>query len=102
VRNGCRSEKPLLIGYDETRFTAALGYNDRDPEEELKFLELTRQEMARILRRLPDAAFARTGVHNERGLITLEEMLRLENEHIPHHVKFIAEKRRALGLPASG
>jgi hypothetical protein len=51
--------------------------------------------MALILRSLPDSAWARVGVHTERGLVTLEQM----NEHIPHHVKFIHEKRQALGLP---
>ena len=31
---------------------------------------------------------------------TLEELLTTAANHIPHHVKFIADKRRALGLPA--
>jgi hypothetical protein len=50
------------------------------------------------LRALPEAAWTRTGVHNERGLITLEEMLQAEVEHVPHHIAHINEKRRALGL----
>jgi hypothetical protein len=54
--------------------------------------------MARILRTLPQAAWARNGVHSERGLITLQEHLQLEVDHVPHHVKFNVEKRRALGL----
>jgi hypothetical protein len=28
----------------------------------------------------------------------LEQMIELEIEHVPHHLKFIADKRRALGL----
>src|SRR5271166_2547985 len=51
-------EKPLLIGYDESRFAAALACHDRDPEEELTLLEGMRQQMARILRTLPDAAWS--------------------------------------------
>jgi hypothetical protein len=43
---------------------------------------------------------ARVGVHNERGPLTLENLLQLATRHIPHHLKFIAEKRQALGLPA--
>jgi uncharacterized damage-inducible protein DinB len=92
-------EKPLLIGYDESRFTASLGYHEHDLEEELNLLEIMRRQMAAILRRLPEAAWSRTGVHNERGLITLQEMLQAETEHIPHHIKHILEKRLALGLP---
>ena len=39
-------EKPLVIGYDESRFTAALGYDLRDLEEELVLLEGMRRQMA--------------------------------------------------------
>ena len=41
--------RPLLIGYDETRFAATLGYHDRDLEQELTLLDQMRQQMARIL-----------------------------------------------------
>ena len=91
-------ERPLLIGYDESRFTASLGYHRYDLKSELALLEGMRSQMALILRGLPDAAWARTGVHSERGLMTLEEMLRAEVEHVPHHITHIIEKRRALGL----
>ena len=91
-------DRPLLIGYDESRFAAALAYQERDLEEELAIFEQSRRQMSRILRTLPHEAWARNGVHSERGLITLEEHLQLEVDHVPHHVKFIAEKRRALGL----
>jgi hypothetical protein len=93
-------QKPLLIGYDETRFATALAYHDRDLEQELMLLEGMRKQMALILRTLPDAAWSFTGVHSERGLMTLEELLRAEAEHIPHHIGFVVEKRKALGLPA--
>ena len=93
-------DRPLLIGYDETRFTAGLPYHEADLEEELALLEGMRRQMAWILRGLPEAAWSRTGVHNERGLMTLEEMLRAESDHVPHHLAQILEKRKALGLPA--
>jgi uncharacterized damage-inducible protein DinB len=92
-------QRPLLTGYDESRFAAGLAYHDQDLEQELALLEGMRQQMARILRTLSDAAWSFTGVHSERGLMTLEEMLRAEAEHIPHHVGFIIEKRKLLGLP---
>jgi hypothetical protein len=37
------------------------------------------------------------GVHTERGELTLEKLLTVANYHIPHHLPFIAEKRKALG-----
>jgi hypothetical protein len=91
-------ERPLLIGYDESRFTATLRYHDHDLKTELILMEGMRGQMALVLRALPESAWARTGVHNERGLITLEEMLQAEVEHVPHHIAHINEKRRALGL----
>jgi uncharacterized damage-inducible protein DinB len=93
-------DKPPLVGADENRFAAALAYHERDLEEELALLEHTRAQLARILRTLPVEALQRVGVHSERGPLTLERLLTVATNHIPHHVRFIAEKRQALGLPA--
>jgi uncharacterized damage-inducible protein DinB len=93
-------DKPQLLGADEQRFAAALAYHERDLEEELAIVERTRSQLARILRTLPAEALQRVGVHNERGPLTLERLLTIATNHIPHHVRFIAEKRQALGLPA--
>ena len=91
-------DRPTLVGADENRFAAALAYGDRDVGEELAIIEQTRRQMARILRTLPAEALGRVGVHNERGPRTLEQLLTTAANHIPHHVKFIHEKRQALGL----
>jgi len=91
-------ENPLLIGYDETHFAAALYYHNQELEEELALLEGMRRQLARILTGLPESAWSRTCVHSERGLMTLEEMLQAEVEHIPHHIRHINDKREAQGL----
>jgi uncharacterized damage-inducible protein DinB len=91
-------DNPSLIGADETQFAAALCYADRDLQEELAIVEATRSQLARILRKQPDTALARAGMHNERGRLTLEVLLTYTINHIPHHVKFIQDKRQALGL----
>jgi uncharacterized damage-inducible protein DinB len=91
-------EKPLIIGYDESRFSATLRYEEHDLQEELALLDGMRRQMARILSGLPEEAWSRTCVHSERGLMTLEEMLEAEVEHIPHHIRHVLEKRKALGL----
>jgi len=93
-------ERPQLLGADEKRFAAALAYHERNLDEELAIIEQTRSQMARILRTLPPEALGRVGVHNERGPRTLEDLLTGATNHLTHHVKFIADKRRALGLPA--
>jgi uncharacterized damage-inducible protein DinB len=90
-------DKPSLLGADENRFVAALAYHDRDLEEELTIVDKTRSQLARILRKQPESALQRIGVHNERGPRTLAQLLTGAINHINHHVKFIQEKRAALG-----
>jgi uncharacterized damage-inducible protein DinB len=89
-------DRPVLAGADENRFHAVLAYHERELEEELAIIENTRAQMARILRALPNEAFQRVGVHTERGPITVEKLLSLASNHIPHHLPFIHEKRKAL------
>ena len=92
-------DRPALLGADENRFAQALAYHQRDPQEELALLEHTRSQMAKILRTLLEEALQRVGVHNERGPLTLERLLAIATNHVPHHNQFILEKRKALGLP---
>jgi uncharacterized damage-inducible protein DinB len=91
-------DKPDLIGADENRFAASLHYHERDVEEEMAIIDNTRRQLARILSKLPAEALNRVGVHNERGPRTLEQLLTGAINHIPHHVKFIHDKRQALGM----
>jgi hypothetical protein len=93
-------DRPALVGADENLFAANLAYHDRDAKEEMEIIANTRQQMARILRTLSADAMQRVGIHNERGELSLERMLSMATNHIPHHVPFIREKRKALGLPA--
>src|SRR5436190_22929624 len=91
-------DQPQLLGASEVKFAAALAYHHRDVDEELAIIDNTRRQMARILRTLPAEALSRVGIHNERGPLSLERLLSVTTNHIPHHVKFIQEKRKALGL----
>ena len=91
-------EKPSLLGANENAFAAKLFYEDRDVEQELAIIEQTRRQMGRILKKLPLEAFQRTGIHNERGELTLRKLLEIGIRHILHHVEFIKEKRKALGV----
>jgi uncharacterized damage-inducible protein DinB len=97
-------DRPALFSADEQRFAAALAYQERDLEEELQIIERTRRQMARILRPLPADAWSRVGVYKHDGgdePRTLERFLTIITNHIPHHAKFVHEKRKALGLPVA-
>ncbi len=90
---------PLLIAYDESAFVASLSRHKPDVEPVLRMFEDLRAFTAAFLCSLPPEAFARTGVHNQRGLITLADMVKIYADHVDHHMTFIVKKRALLGKP---
>lgn len=93
--------RPLLLGADPDQYPEGVRYHDRDLEEELALVALTRRQMARILKLIPSEAWLRTAVHSEGGLATLRQLVLHATRHLTHHVRFIEEKRLALGGGAS-
>lgn len=91
-------ERPLIMVADENLFAATLDYHARDLEEELALIDVTRKRMVRILKKLPAETGNRVGVHSFKGLVSLEGILTSAANHVPHHVAFIEEKRKALGV----
>lgn len=87
---------PTLFGGDPDKFAAKLAYHERDLETELCLIDCVRKQMATILRTVPEADFQRVGRHSEAGPLTLRTFLERITGHIPHHLPFIAEKRKAL------
>jgi GNAT superfamily N-acetyltransferase len=89
-------DRPLLVAADPQTYPAAVRYHDRDLEEELALITLTRSQAARILGLVPDEAWGRTAVHTEGGLVTLRQLVLHATRHLRRHVAFIHEKRQAL------
>jgi hypothetical protein len=90
-------DNPTLIGYDENKFARNLYYDDQSAEDAVKLLALNRQVFSSVLRKLPNEAFDRPGMHNERGRIAVGSYLRSTVDHLEHHLKFIHAKRAAMG-----
>ena len=98
-------DNPTLMDCDETKYAAALAYQDRDHEEELALIAATRRQMARVLRTLPPAALERTSVYqigDRAETRTLGQILQKAIRHVQHHAPFVVDKRRALGLTLVG
>jgi hypothetical protein len=91
-------DTPLLLSADENQFLKTLGYHNRDAENELALIEVTRKQMASLIRVLKPEQLQLTGCHNKNGIVTLEKLILTAINHIPHHLKFIVEKRKALGV----
>jgi hypothetical protein len=92
-------DHPTLVGYNETAFAKTLAYDHIPAQDACEVFRLNRRITAELLRRLPDAAFKRTGLHTERGEESLEHLVTGYTEHLEHHLKFIREKRKLLGKP---
>ena len=88
--------EPELLKGDPGLFAERLAYDQRDVQEELVLIEIVRKQMARILRALKPEDFQRQGGHSRDGALTLEVLLQRITVHIPHHVRFIEEKRRVM------
>ena len=89
-------DQPTFAGGFHQQFAEHLAYDSRDIEEELTLIDAVRNQMSRILRSLPSEAFERTGIHSVEGAMTLKSLLERITKHIPHHIQFIEEKKRAM------
>ena len=92
-------DRPLLLGANGFRYPEPLRYQEHDLQQELDLVAVTRLQTARTLRLVAPDAWRRTAAHSETGLVTLRQLLRHAINHLSHHLRFVAEKRAALGLP---
>jgi uncharacterized damage-inducible protein DinB len=90
-------DNPPLLAWDENLYAARLHYHDQSAEDALKLIEAIRANTKRILDKTSDADLNRTGTHNERGPQSVVDVLSYAVWHLNHHLKFIQDKRRALG-----
>lgn len=89
-------DRPPMAGGDPDHFAARLMYESRNLETELRLIEAVRSHMVPLLRSFSEEQFNRVGIHSEDGLLSLRALLERITNHIPHHIRFIDEKRHAL------
>ena len=78
-------EEPALPAFDDRRWEEVMGYAASDFQELLATFTFRRVELVRVLRQLAPADWQRTGLHEARGRITLQETLRHIAEHEAEH-----------------
>ena len=60
--------------------------------------DLGRRQIARILKASRSEAWERIGIVGDRGDRTVAQMMNGAVEHLAHHLGFVIEKRRAMGI----
>jgi hypothetical protein len=97
IRRVIAEDDPVLLAWDENKFAERLMYGEQSVQDAVALVTITRRQLARVLRKLPDSAFSRAGRHSERGRQTLTDLLKAAVGHLDHHLKFIAAKREHAG-----
>jgi len=80
-------DQPTLIAFDQEAWARNLDYARRKPKQSLETFRRVRAENYDLLKDLPEAAFARTGNHTERGCITLHAQLETMAQHAESHAR---------------
>lgn len=96
IRRVLAEDNPTMADGDPDAFARGLHYNNRCLPGELALIEATRNSTTAVLSACSIEDFQRTGVHSTDGPMTLETLIERTVSHIPHHIRFIDEKRKAL------
>lgn len=78
-------DNPPLPAFDERRWAEVVGYARLDPLASLRAYTLRRKELVRMLRGLAPEAWARTGQHEQRGEVTLLDIMTTLAVHEQEH-----------------
>ena len=84
-----------ILAYDQDKLATELAYTKQSTEEALELFKLLRSMTVRMLRALPDAAWARTAEHSANGTTSLDDWLSIYAGHIPTHIRQIRENLAA-------
>jgi DinB superfamily len=78
-------DNPPMASFDERRWAEVAGYTQADFHTSLETFRMRRAELAAMLRRATPSDWERTGAHEERGPITLLEVIEGVVEHEEEH-----------------
>jgi hypothetical protein len=97
IRRVIAMDEPSLLKWDENAFSQRLHYDGHSSADAIELIRLTRQQQARVLRKLPESDFERTGIHSERGPQKLSAIIGFADWHLNHHLQFIERKHAVFG-----
>jgi hypothetical protein len=87
ARKGVAEPGSPVAAYDGARWAEALRYGEENVEEAADLFRWLRRRTYRLIRSLPEEAWANTFEHPENGTMTLDDWLDVYSGHIPEHVE---------------
>lgn len=86
---------PTLGAFDQDAWANNLDYGKRKISQAIETFRKLRAEDYELMKDLPESAFERTGMHVERGQLTLGGIVEQQAAHVENHVKQIQAVRAA-------
>ena len=83
--NNLAEESPKIFPFNEDIYPSRLNYAKRDAQASLAAKEGAQIATANILSTIPEIDWSRTSVHEERGLMTLADLVELASGHNKSH-----------------
>jgi hypothetical protein len=96
IRKVLAEENGLLIGYDQDKWASRLNYGKRNLNNAVELFRLLRKSTAELFEDLSEDDWQRTGSHNERGPMTLIDLVQMYAEHCENHISQIRQIRLQL------
>ncbi|HEV2224033.1 MAG TPA: DinB family protein [Candidatus Acidoferrales bacterium] len=81
----------VVTTHDSFKWVSTLGYFHQSTTEALGLIVRLRRMTHHILRHIPEPVWAHTAQYPRKGIITLEEWLDVQTQHIARHVEQICQ-----------
>jgi hypothetical protein len=97
IRLMLAEDSPTLSAFDQDAWTWP--YSRIEPRDALATLSMLRRDTALLLRLAPTKSWQRTGYHEERGKVTVRDLVERQINHIEEHLAQIRSIKRELSAP---
>ncbi len=88
-------DNPSMPGFDGAAWARSLDYDKRKISQVLEIFRVLRASNHELLKTLPVETYERTGVHSEKGKMSLLDLVRTYAEHVESHVRQVQTTRAA-------
>ena len=100
IRKVLSEDDALLVSYNQDKWANRLNYGKRNLTNAIELFRLLRKSTAELFEDLSDSDWDRSGKHDERGPMSVFDLVKLYAEHGENHVGQIRQIRLQLSQQA--